>query len=182
MRWIYLFIIAAFAGTPCTAQRVYEVKGSKITFNSEAPKELISAETVELKGLVDLNKKAFAFRVGITSFMGFNTPLQREHFNENYMESSIYPEATFTGKIIEDADLSKDGIYGIRAKGKLKIHGIEKERIIKSLVTVKNGNIEIRSTFTVLLSDHNIRIPRVVSEKLAPEINVTVNAELKRIK
>lgn len=182
MRWVYLFILITFLSIPCSAQKVYEVKNSKITFNSEAPKELISAETVELKGLVDLNKKAFAFRVGITSFMGFNSPLQREHFNENYMESNIFPEATFTGKIIEDVDLSKDGIYGIRAKGKLKIHGVEKERIIKSLVTVKNGNIEIRSSFTVLLSDHNIRIPRVVSEKLAPEINVSVTADLKRMK
>jgi polyisoprenoid-binding protein YceI len=182
MRWLYLLIFATFLGVSSGAQKVYEVKNSKITFNSEAPKELISAETVELKGLVDLNKKAFAFRVGITSFMGFNSPLQREHFNENYMESNIFPEATFTGKIIEDVDLSKDGIYGVRAKGKLKIHGVEKERIIKSLVTVKNGNIEIRSSFTVMLSDHNIRIPRVVSEKLAPEINVTVTADLKRMK
>lgn len=182
MSRVYSIIILLLFTVPCMAQKVYEVKNSKITFNSEAPKELISAETGELKGLVDLNKKAFAFRIGITSFQGFNSPLQREHFNENYMESNIFPEATFTGKIIEDVDLSKDGIYGIRAKGKLKIHGVEKERIIKALVTVKNGNIDIRSTFTVLLSDHNIKIPRVVSEKLAPEINVTLSADLKRIK
>jgi polyisoprenoid-binding protein YceI len=182
MRLAYLFIIIAFWSVPGYAQKVYQVRNAKVDFHSEAPKELISAETDELRGLVDLDKKAFAFRIGITSFVGFNSPLQREHFNENYMESNIFPEATFTGKIIEDVDLSKDGIYGIRAKGKLKIHGIEKERIIKSLVTVKNGNIQVRSSFTVLLSDHNIRIPRVVSEKLAPEISVSVTADLKRVK
>ncbi len=51
------------------------------------------------------------------SFQGFNSTLQREHFNENYIESDKYPEARFSGKVIEDIDFSKDGTYIIRAKG-----------------------------------------------------------------
>ena len=111
--------------------------------------------------------------------MGFNSPLQREHFNENYMESEHYPEATFTGKIIEDVDLARDGEYDVRAKGKLNIHGMEQERIIKGHVVTKNGKISLHAEFTVSLADHNIKIPRVVYDKLAPDISVTVNAVLK---
>jgi len=58
--------------------------------------------------------------------------LQKEHFNENYLESDKYPEASFKGKIIEDIDLDKDGEYEVRAKGELTIHGIMQERIIKA--------------------------------------------------
>ena len=54
-----------------------------------------------------------------------------------------------------------------------------KERIIKSDMIIKNGMIFLRSNFTVLLADHNIPIPKVVHEKLASEIKVEVNGELK---
>ena len=37
---------------------------------------------------------------------------------------------------------------------------------------MKNNIIEVKSNFTVLLSDHNIPIPIVVYKKLANEIKV----------
>ncbi len=149
-----------------------------IRFRSDAPLELINASSSELKGLIDPNKNTFAFTVRSRSFQGFNSPLQKEHFNENYVESESYPESSFAGKIIEDVDYSKDGVYTIRAKGKLTIHGVEQERIIKVTMEIKSNKILIKSSFSVLLSDHNIPIPKVVSEKLANEIRVDIDATL----
>jgi polyisoprenoid-binding protein YceI len=94
------------------------------------------------------------------------------------MESEKYPEATFSGKIIETIDYAQKGKYTVRAKGKLVIHGVEQERIIKSEMDVQNTFIKITSNFTVLLSDYNIPIPRVVKEKLANEISIIINTEL----
>jgi polyisoprenoid-binding protein YceI len=164
------------------AQAIYEAKAGTISFHSYAPKELIFASSSQLEGLVDVQKKVFAFRISISSFKGFNSPLQREHFNENYMESAAYPQASFSGKIIEDVDFTKDGTYEVRAKGKLMIHGVAQERTIKSRIVTKDGIITITSDFSVLLIDHNIKIPRVVYEKLAPEISVSVSAQLNRRK
>lgn len=155
---------------------LFEIKTGEIHFSSEAPRELISASSRNLKGILDPQKKTFAFRIEIASFVGFNNPLQRGHFNENYMESNIYPVASYKGKIIEDIDFGRDGSYEVRTKGKLSIHGIEQERIIKVQLTVKKTKVYIKGDFTVLLTDHNIKIPRVVNDKLSPEIQVTVNA------
>jgi polyisoprenoid-binding protein YceI len=94
------------------------------------------------------------------------------------MESNLYQTASFRGKIIEDVDFSKDGNYNIRAKGKLNIHGVEQERIIKVALIIKKGKPSFKSDFTVMLTDHNIKIPRVVSDKLSPEIKVSVTASL----
>ncbi|WP_205529338.1 YceI family protein [Taibaiella koreensis] len=157
---------------------IYEVKAGEIHFFSEAPKELISASSKKLKGFLDLRHKTFAFKLDISSFVGFNNPLQRGHFNENYMESNVYPAATFKGKIIEDVDFEKEGSAEVRAKGKLMIHGVEQERIIKVQLTVKKARILAKSDFAVLLTDHNIKIPRVVNDKLSPEIKVAVEAIL----
>src|SRR5690606_1209041 len=111
---------------------------------------------------------------------GFNSPLQREHFHENYLESFRYPEIVFSGKIIEDINLGKDGKHVVRAKGKLTIHGISVDRIIYANITVKNERIEITSDFKVALADHDIKIPRVVNDKLATEIFIVVKSTLER--
>jgi hypothetical protein len=157
---------------------LFHATEGKISFRSEAPMELIRASSNSLVGLMDTVKKNFSFKVPISSFEGFNSRTQREHFNENYMQTEQYPEASFKGKIIEDIDFLKDGTYTVRAKGMLNIHGVEKERILKSELTVKNKIISLRSNFTVLLSDHNIPIPKVVYQKLANEIKVEVNTIL----
>lgn len=158
--------------------KIFSVKSGKISFQSEAPFETIRASSNDIKGLLEVDKKLFVFKVRMESFDGFNSSLQKEHFNENYIESDKYPEAVFNGKIIEDVDLSKDGTYTVRAKGNFTLHGVLQERIIKSDVTVKNSKININSSFTVLLEDHNIPIPKVVKDKLSSEINVQLNCQL----
>jgi hypothetical protein len=178
MKGRLLSVLIMFYGTIGFGQRVFEINRGSIFFNSKAPQELIHARSEGLKGVIDIQKKTFAFKIGISSFLGFNSPLQREHFNENYMETDVFPDASYTGKIIEDVDLSKDGQYVIRAKGKLKIHGVEQERIIRSTIISKQGKLFIESDFVVLLADHNIKIPKLVYSKLSPEINVSVNATL----
>jgi polyisoprenoid-binding protein YceI len=169
-----LLLICVFV----TPAPIFTCNNGTVAFKSEAPLELINASSNELKGAIDVSKNTFAFRIRVKSFEGFNSPLQKEHFNENYLESIKFPEAAFAGKIIETIDYSKKGKYTIRAKGKLLIHGIEQERIIKSDIEILGSSIMVKSMFTVLLSDHQIPIPRVVKEKLANEIAVTIHAEL----
>ena len=158
---------------------IFNISKGHIVFSSDAPLELIKAESNELKGLISTENKQFAFSVKVSSFKGFNSGFQKDHFNENYLESDKYADATFSGKIIEDVDFTKNNILTVRAKGILTVHGVPKERIIKSDMTIKNGAIFIKANFTVLLADHNIPIPKVVHEKLASEIKVEVNSELK---
>jgi polyisoprenoid-binding protein YceI len=168
-------VMAATAAVPAV---VYKVTAGSISFRSDAPLELIKASSNELAGLFEAGTKKFAFRIRVNSFKGFNADLQKEHFNENYMESDKFPYASFEGKIIEDVDYSKPGTYNIRAKGNLAIHGVVQERIIKVDLIVKEKSVLAKSNFTVQLTDHNITIPKVVHEKLASEIKVEIRAEL----
>ena len=174
---LFLVILAcsAFMLPPSTG--IFIIKKSEVSFHSNAKLELIKASSSELKGIIDAEKRVFAFSVDMKSFDGFNGPLQKEHFHENYMESDKYPAASFTGHIIEEDDFTKDGTYNIRAKGKFTVHGVVQERILQGDLTVKNGVIKLVCFFTVLLSEHDIKIPRIVHEKLASEISITVNAE-----
>lgn len=173
-----IFAAVVLFSVNTTFAQLYSTTNSSIVFNSDAPLELIKASSNEMKGKLDMSKKIFAFTIPINSFTGFNSPLQREHFNENYMESVQYPNASFSGRIIEDIELTQDGSYSVRAKGNLTIHGVTQERIIKCDLLVKQGKISVKASFTVLLAEHNILIPKVVHEKLASEIKVEVKTDL----
>ncbi|HEY3384967.1 MAG TPA: YceI family protein, partial [Saprospiraceae bacterium] len=116
----------------------------------------------------------------IRTFEGFNNGLQQQHFYENYMETDKYEDATFYGKIIEQVPLSQPGTYQVRAKGQLKIHGISKERILKAEVISTGSSLKLNATFMVPLADHQIEVPRIVNQKIAQEIEVTVQATLLR--
>jgi len=161
-----------------TVSQVYAVKSSKVKFKSVAELELISAESTALTGLVDPNTKNFAFSVSNKSFDGFNSALQKEHFNDNYLESDKYPNTTFTGRIIDDIDFKKYGIYTIRVKGMLKVKGVTREELIRGTLEVSSAGIKLNTSFSILLSDYEIRIPRIVNQKIAPDIQIAIQANL----
>src|SRR5690348_17979072 len=109
-------IVAAFLACVCMAagaQNKFSIEKGEISFTSNAELELIKASSDKVQGLIDPSSNQFAFTVDIRSFQGFNSQLQREHFNEKYMESDKYPKATFSGKIIEPVDFSSDRTYDI---------------------------------------------------------------------
>ena len=175
---LIIVILTSFSSLFAQRGKIFSTTTGTINFKSDAPFEMIKASSNEMAGLLDTDKKTYAFKVKIQSFQGFNSDLQKVHFNENYMQSNLYPDASFSGKIIEDVDFNKDGQYSVRAKGKLVVHGVSQERIIKTDLTVRQGKVFAKSAFTVLLADHSIPIPKVVKDKLANEIKVDVSAQL----
>lgn len=158
-----------------TAQNsIYRTQNGTIAFKSNAPLEIITASSKRLEGLIDAQALSFAFNVPIVSFEGFNNGLQRQHFYENYMETNKYPDATFSGKLIEHVDLTVPGTYHVRAKGQLVIHGKAKERIIKAEIISTGDALRTKASFMVPLVDHQIEVPKIVNQKIAQEIQVNV--------
>jgi hypothetical protein len=162
------------------AQKKFSTESGTINLVSNAELELIKASSNKLQGVLDPATNQFAFTIVVQTFRGFNSELQREHFNEKYMESEKYPRVSFTGKIIEQVDYTLDGTYEVRAKGDLDIHGQKQTRIIKSKIEISEGVLTIQTDFKVPLADHNIAIPRIVNQKIATEIEVSVSTDMLR--
>jgi hypothetical protein len=159
-------------------QKRYEVLHGNIDFTSNATLELINASSEKVKGVVDAQTKQFAFIVSNGSFKGFNSELQRQHFNEKYMETEKYYESTFTGVLQDSINFNVDGVYKVRAKGTLVIHGKKQPRTIPGTITISKGVPVVESEFKVLLADHDIEIPKVVGQKVATEIVIKLKFTL----
>ena len=159
-------------------QDTLQIYKSEVKFLSKADLETIEAASNKLKGKIIKTSGKFEFLLSIESFIGFNSPLQREHFLENYMEANVFPKASYTGNIIDPIDWNKQGITTVRTKGKLNIHGITKECIIKVQLNIDGEVRKFKSDFSVILNDYNIAIPRLVKQKISEEIKISVSGTL----
>lgn len=167
-----LFISCLFAYL--SPAQVYTAKSGSATFFSEAPLENIQATSSSIQSILNTTSKSIAFIISIRSFQ-FQKDLMQEHFNEKYMESDKFPNATFSGKINEDLDLSRDGTYNVSSTGKIAMHGQEKEITVPGTFTVKNGEAALQSNFNLAVSDFKIEIPQLLFQNIADSVEVKVN-------
>lgn len=157
--------------------QIYIGEKCKITFFSEAKLENIDATNNVTKPVFNVKTGEFAIKASQNAFI-FKSALMQEHFNENYMESEKYPYATFKGKVNEVIDYSIDGAHEVSMTGKLDMHGVELPRTINGTITVKNGKINMTSTFEVVVADHHIKVPTLYVQNIAEIVKVTFNADL----
>ncbi len=163
--------------------QTYYSKSGKITFHSDTDMEKIDAENASASTVIDFTTGAIEWGVLIQGFK-FEKALMQDHFNENYMESSKFPKAKFRG-IIEDyakVNLSKDGEYKVRVKGDLEIHGVTKTVETDATFMVKNNMLSAKSKFSVLIDDYAIKVPKVVENNIADEVEITITADYQLLK
>jgi polyisoprenoid-binding protein YceI len=172
---VFLLLMATVPGQ-LFAQSVFLTRNGKINFFSKTAVENIDAVNNEVFSVIDIQKGEMAFAVLIKSFR-FEKALMEEHFNENYMESDKFPKATFTGKLTNLAEISfqKDGTYPVEVKGELTIHGVTKSVSATGKLTVAGGKLQSVASFSVHLKDYQIEVPSVVAQKIAENIDVSVD-------
>jgi hypothetical protein len=176
------FIISSIAttallmSTTLSAQQ-YMTREGQVRFFSTTPVEDIEAINNQTTGLLTANGE-FAFRVPILGFR-FEKALMEEHFNENYMETSKFPNGSFEGRITNWNDGLQDGEWHVvDADGKFTIHGVENDRSIPVQVKWNGSAWEVKSDFSVAPADHQIDIPKIVRNKIAESLEVSVQAVL----
>jgi len=172
-----LFTIALFGCISYANAQVYKYSSGSVSFFSKTSMEDIDAHNPTPNVLINLANNTIAVITQNMDFK-FQNKLMEEHYNEKYVESEKYPMAVFTGKIIENIDLNKDGVYTVNVAGKMKLHGVEKERTITGTITVKNGQIQLFSKFAMKCSDHNITIPSLIGAKVSDTVDATVDVIL----
>lgn len=173
-------IILATASLPAHAQN-YFTKNGHISFYSTTILENISADNNQVISVLNTETGEIRFSL-LNNAFSFPKAKMEEDFNESYMESARYPRSEFSGTIarIADIDFSKDGNWAVYVSGDLKIHGITKKIATPSRIIIKGGNISASATFKVLLRDFHIKIPTIVSQKIAESVEVKVDVQYQK--
>ncbi|WP_026952452.1 YceI family protein [Algoriphagus mannitolivorans] len=156
----------------------YLTKNGSVVFLSKAPLNEFEGKSNSLNGLIDLEKNLLDFYLDLNT-LNTGIGLRDKHMRENYLETEKFPFAEFTGKMEPVPDLKAGQSYPVRARGKFKIHGVEREILVQGTITMRSDKrLDLNSEFTILLNDYQIEIPKLVFYELAPEQKVTINATL----
>jgi len=172
--------VLALCSLQLSAQKM-KARDGMVRFFSETPIENIEAVNNQVSSVLVAENGQFAFLVPIKAFV-FEKALMQEHFNENYMESGQYPNASFKGNIanIEEIDFTQEGEYEATFTGTMEIHGVQ--QTISQPVTLLIGEnlVTVKAKFMVKASDYEVEIPAAKKDNISNELEVTVNVEYKK--
>ncbi|MCF8276286.1 MAG: YceI family protein [Flavobacteriales bacterium] len=154
-----------------SGQSVYTSDTSSVSFFSSTPLEDIKAHNEASTAIIEMSTRTLRFQVPIAAFQ-FDNTLMQEHFNEGYLEPSKFPYATFRGKLSDSLDLSIDTVYKIEATGMLNVHGIDRVGTYNGVISCEDSIATLVTDFKILLADHAVKIPGVVFDNVAKEVEV----------
>lgn len=167
--------VGAFA-TASFGQKLVASEGY-VAFFSDATIEDIKAENTASTSIFNVETGDIAFSIPIAEFV-FDKSLMRQHFNEKYMETEKFPRSTFSGRISGYSREAK-GPQPATAKGKLTIHGVTREIEVPGTLDFQGDAVIAKSKFMVKLADYKVKIPQLLWQNIAEEVEVTIDFKFK---
>ena len=177
MKKITLLLSALMLGGMAIKAQVFMCKETNVTFFSETPMENIEAKNKAVQGAINTKNGQVQIKVLNIGFV-FEKPLMQEHFHENYMETTKYPESIMKGNIVETVDWAKDGETAVTVKGTMSMHGVTKNVEIKGKITIAAGKISIDAKFPIKVADYGIKVPSLVVKNIAEVVDVTITSKM----
>ena len=177
----FLTLVICFISCIGFSQTKYITKTGVVSFEASVPSfEEVKASNNSVTAIINTDSGEFAALVLVKGFR-FKNALMEEHFNENYAESDQFPKATFKGKITDFNLGSITTNTSFKANGELTFHGKTKQ-LKDILFNISKGENEISITgnFKALASYFDIKIPKIVSKKIAEDIEVSFQFDLKK--
>jgi hypothetical protein len=157
----------------CQSQQRFFAEKAVVSFFSDGVVEDISATNEKVTSIFDVVNGEVAYLMSIKDFQ-FPNKLMQVHFNEKYMESEKFPKSSFQGKI-SGFSLTGAGKQDVKATGKLTIHGVTKDIDVPGTVEVNGNRLTVKSKFVVKLLDYNIKVPQIVWQNIAQQVEVTID-------
>lgn len=154
--------------------QLFTTQTGEISFFSKTPMEDIDAVNKQVGSIINSATNEVAVQMRVTNFI-FPNKLMQEHFNENYLETDKYPNATFKGKIKESIDLKVAGTYTVTAAGTATIHGVSRPVELKGTLVSTGKTVALTCVFEIHLDEYKIDIPKIVFKKIAEVIKVKGN-------
>ena len=185
----FLIILVFFSFFTLLSGHEYHVDrdaANEVKFISIAPLEEIEGITGRIDGYLYWQGDSYAD----SSELHFEVPLytidtgiglRNSHMRDRYLETSIYPDASFSGKVIEVV-IKDDNNSEVRLSGLLSIHGVSQTKTVSgSIERIDASTLLIKASFSLLLTEFNIDIPQFAILKLNNEVKLELHFFVKKI-
>ncbi len=173
----YLIFAGLFLASTLLGAQVLTLDHGEVEFETSTIVSDIAAFSEDFEVSLDTSTGAFEVLIPIASF-DFEYEMMQEHFNEDYMESEKYPNATFSGKIQQKIP-SLHEAFTTDVTGDMTIHGVTKALSFPVTFTEKDGMMRVRCTFPIVFKDFEVEEPSILTKSVAKDVEVKVSIYLK---
>ena len=135
---IGLFLLLSFLVITIHAQK-FTTRTGTIIFDGKTPLEDgILGTNNQIYAILDVSNKKILMG-GLTQGFNFTKQLMQQHFNENYAETSKYPNTSFKGSFTAPIDVNTKGTYKVDVTGILNFHGVNKTITVPATIIVQSS-------------------------------------------
>jgi polyisoprenoid-binding protein YceI len=109
-----------------------------------------------------------------TSSYNSNIGLRDQDVQEHYLEVQQYPVIRFNSTGIQNIKRpqSPEDLWQITVRGRLELHGVQKEMIVPVRLLYQTNKITAQGNFRFVLEDFNIRVPTLLFLKAGNQVDV----------
>jgi len=181
-------LLAGATAVGATAQEYHVDTDAENTvrFISRASIEEFDGVTDRIDGFVFLEepglepgsaagRSEFYFEVDLAS-LETGISLRDRHMRDNYLEVREFPWAVLEGEVGSIERMQ--GGWRIAAVGDFTVHGVSRRTSVPCEVAEDGAGYRVFCAWDILLSDHDIEIPKMMFMKLASEIRLELSFRL----
>jgi len=177
MKKLILVVAAIFSFTTFVNAQKYTTRDASVSFNpnKDQSESGYQAKSTGGTAILQADKAQVAFLIPVKT-VRFNNSLLEEHFNDNYLETDKYPNATYKGTLsgFTASMLTKDGTYNISSQGQVTMHGTTQPFSAPVKLVVSGKTATFYCNFKIKAASYKIQIPSSVSDKILPATPVSV--------
>lgn len=173
-------IVLALVPTLGVAQ-TYETNSGNVQFTSRVPLHDFTGTSSSLNGLINLADSTLDFYVDLETLDTGNG--KRDRDMRRTLDTARHPFAEFTGRLSGPFDPELPEAQPVVATGQFTISGVRRDlQVTGTLEPIdgSDGALRLTASWTLSLSDYDIKPPRLLIVKVADEQLVEVNAMLAR--
>ena len=151
------------------AQKTFGTRNGQIIFQSPSDEDVKAINNEVSSRLLD--NGTLTFSLLIKGFK-FKMAEMQDHFNTQYLQSTQFPRADFTGNVtnIKSVNFAKDGSYPIQVTGNLTLHGVTQKVSASGTIVIAKGNPLAKANFPIQIKDFGVNAPDV-TEKVTISVN-----------
>jgi len=107
-----------------------------------------------------------------TASYNSNVGLRDQDVQEYYLEVKQHPVIRFDGALAEKAERASQDAWQITVKGRLDLHGVQREIVVPVRLLYQQNRIVAQGSFRLSLAEFNIAVPRLLFWKAGNQAEV----------
>lgn len=174
-----IFIAGTLFSFNCLNAQILSFDHGEIEFYTATAVSDIEAVTDTADVNLNIQTGQVEVKVNIKSFE-FEYNLMQDHFNESYMESDKFPQATFKGKILQDISTGIGALREVEVSGDLTIHGVTKQIQFNANISKQGELTVVKTKIPVVFKDYGIDDPSILTKSVATDVEIKSTLYLKQ--